>query len=409
MGKKNRFCLIIALLFLSPLTSNAQWVKMFDTNGLVLCFATYDSLIFAGTERHGVLLSVDNGEYWTAVNKGLTDLTINALVFCDSNLFAGTRNSGVFISSDYGTNWTYIDIGLSDVTINPMAVIEKNIYAATYHQPSNIGRVCFSTDNGMTWNILTSLSTSDPVWSFAVKDSNLIAGTNLDGIFISSDCGSSWRHTSFSKPYVTALVYQGINIFAGTTGNGVFLSSDSGMSWKPVNNGLINLNVSDFAIHQSIIFASTQGNGVFYSFNNGTSWIADTLGLEDPIVWSLVTNDKYIFAGAYGGIWRQPLSEVVIGVRDPKNYTSQSIELQQNYPNPFNPTTTINYTLANPSFIILRIYDLSGREIQILEKGFRTSGRHSVLFQGDHLPSGIYFYQLTADNSVKTKKLILLK
>jgi len=83
--------------------------------------------------------------------------------------------------------------------------------------------------------------------------------------------------------------------------------------------------------------------------------------------------------------------------------------LLQNYPNPFNSGTMIKYNLPISSWVTLKIYDLLGKEIETLVNEYKQAGVHVVTFHGTALPSGVYFYRLTANNFSLTKKLILLK
>ncbi len=86
-----------------------------------------------------------------------------------------------------------------------------------------------------------------------------------------------------------------------------------------------------------------------------------------------------------------------------------TFELYQNYPNPFNPTTTIKFSLSEPQKIKLTIYSLLGEEIKVLVDEYKTTGSHSVAFNGNDLSSGVYIYSLIAGNKRLSKKLILLK
>jgi hypothetical protein len=83
--------------------------------------------------------------------------------------------------------------------------------------------------------------------------------------------------------------------------------------------------------------------------------------------------------------------------------------LKQNYPNPFNSTTTINYSVAKRSVVSIKIFDILGREIQTLVDEEKSPGNYNVKFNGNNLPSGVYFYRLRAGAFSETKKLILLK
>jgi predicted acyl esterase len=83
--------------------------------------------------------------------------------------------------------------------------------------------------------------------------------------------------------------------------------------------------------------------------------------------------------------------------------------LSQNYPNPFNPVTVINYSIAAEGNVMIKIYDITGREVKTLINEYQTPGLKSIMFDGSELPSGVYFYRLLANNFSETKKMILVK
>ncbi|MCU0414200.1 MAG: T9SS type A sorting domain-containing protein, partial [Ignavibacteriaceae bacterium] len=83
--------------------------------------------------------------------------------------------------------------------------------------------------------------------------------------------------------------------------------------------------------------------------------------------------------------------------------------LQQNYPNPFNPKTIIGFALPRNANIKLSVYNTLGESIAVIVDGFKESGYYQTEFDGSNLPSGIYFYTLSSDNFISTKKMMLLK
>ncbi|HVN47820.1 MAG TPA: T9SS type A sorting domain-containing protein [Bacteroidota bacterium] len=85
------------------------------------------------------------------------------------------------------------------------------------------------------------------------------------------------------------------------------------------------------------------------------------------------------------------------------------IQLQQNYPNPFNPSTIMSYSLPQQSYVRLTVYNTLGQKIQELVSDFQQAGEHQTIFNGNNLPSGIYYYRLSANGAIVTKKLLLLK
>ncbi len=89
--------------------------------------------------------------------------------------------------------------------------------------------------------------------------------------------------------------------------------------------------------------------------------------------------------------------------------TTNRHSLKQNFPNPFNPTTKIKYSISKTSRVIIKIYDLLGREIIRLVDKEKLSGNYEVEFDGSNIPNGVYFYQLKTDGLMETKKMILLR
>ena len=92
-----------------------------------------------------------------------------------------------------------------------------------------------------------------------------------------------------------------------------------------------------------------------------------------------------------------------------KNTTPVNFKLSQNYPNPFNPATTINFDIPVNGNVTLQVFDLSGREVDVLVNEYRTEGTYSVNFNGESYSSGVYFYRLTVNNFTDTKKMLLIK
>ncbi len=83
--------------------------------------------------------------------------------------------------------------------------------------------------------------------------------------------------------------------------------------------------------------------------------------------------------------------------------------LLQNYPNPFNPTTKFEFRISNFEFVKLSIFDLLGREVAVLVNEEKPAGIHSIQWNAMHMPSGVYFYRLTAGAYTQTRQMILIK
>jgi hypothetical protein len=100
---------------------------------------------------------------------------------------------------------------------------------------------------------------------------------------------------------------------------------------------------------------------------------------------------------------------IIVNVEATNSDAPSDFSLSQNYPNPFNPSTVIRYQLPVIGFVTLKVYDILGREIATLVNEEKPAGEYEVEFNGSNLPSGIYFYQLKAEQYSETKKMILLK
>jgi hypothetical protein len=131
--------------------------------------------------------------------------------------------------------------------------------------------------------------------------------------------------------------------------------------------------------------------------------------LRDTLVFIFTTNSDSQSALKYLKIG----GDIPSSVND-KKITSTKFYLSQNYPNPFNPTTKINYSVSNVGtslikFLHLKVYDILGRVVATLVNEYKSSGEYEVEFNGNNIPSGVYFYQLTVGDLISTKKLILMK
>jgi hypothetical protein len=87
----------------------------------------------------------------------------------------------------------------------------------------------------------------------------------------------------------------------------------------------------------------------------------------------------------------------------------ERFNLYNNYPNPFNPRTMISFDVAESRHVSVKVYDIQGKEVEILVNQNLTPGKYNVDFNGENLASGIYFYSLETENVYQVKKMVMIK
>ncbi len=95
-----------------------------------------------------------------------------------------------------------------------------------------------------------------------------------------------------------------------------------------------------------------------------------------------------------------------------RQYNNESIKeykLYNNYPNPFNPTTNISFQLPKGDFVSLKIYNLLGETVAEIVNQYMEAGLHTIPFNAENLPSGLYIYKMECSEYMEVKKMMLMK
>jgi hypothetical protein len=123
--------------------------------------------------------------------------------------------------------------------------------------------------------------------------------------------------------------------------------------------------------------------------------------------WWRVNAKNYYGTSVYSSVFN--FTTTVTGISKNGAEIPGKFMLYGNYPNPFNPVTNIRFDLPNHSEVSLQVYNIEGKLIDNLVKGVFEAGIYNISYDAGSLPSGIYFYKLTAGNYTQTRKMVLVK
>jgi photosystem II stability/assembly factor-like uncharacterized protein len=188
-----------------------------------------DILILAGTWS-GLFISPDNGKTWdnTGLEWDITALTWSPNGQGGINIFAGTRGSGVFLSTDDGVTWSSLHNGIPVIeNISALIFRGKNLFAATDYV------LYVSADDGASWSPTglntSTISSNTWIYSLAVDTNgtnglDVFAGTNDHGVLLSKDGGATWAaaNAGLTDLCIYSLAVSDSYLFAGTNVSGVW-------------------------------------------------------------------------------------------------------------------------------------------------------------------------------------------
>lgn len=174
----------------------------------------------------------------------------------------------------------------------------------------------------------------------------------------------------------------------------------------------VSIFISENAGQDFTLLAGGEPNDSLYR------WVTPSM-LSDSCLVKVAAYDAYLLVG-------EDTSDSMFSVRDYSGIDDTgeddggdqlprfSDALEQNYPNPFNGTTTLAYTVAAPSHVELRIYDVNGRLVRVLERKDKAPGRYEVLWNGrDDLGratvSGVYFCRIKIGKFMQSRKIVYLR
>ncbi|CAN5589949.1 hypothetical protein BH10BAC5_BH10BAC5_06940 [soil metagenome] len=426
---------LISIYMLISLQSYSQTLQWQAIPNAPFDIDRQEDLMFINSQT-GWVINI-NGQVYKTTNGGSrfdnlqTNLQVGlrSIGFLDENIgIAGTLNFDhpMFRTTNGGNNWSPVTnipssryFGICGITQLP----PNTFYAVGVYTTPAIA--IKSTDRGLTWinlnvdttnaNRLVDTYFFDPLHGF------IVGGKSSTNLFYSkpvvaytSDGGASWqiKYTSNTVGYLCWKIdfrtpefgYVSLENFGIPAA--CLTTTDGGMNWNYhslSNAPELDVEGIGFIDQNTGWLGGRSGNGTYQTTNAGINWAAVTFGknlnrfqfISDTLAYSCgQTVYKYSRTTEI-----QQISSIV-----PENF-----KLEQNYPNPFNPVTKIKFSIKHVSHVILKIYDISGKEIITLVNEKLNAGEYESNFTGKDYSSGVYIIKITADDYSDVKRMMLVK
>jgi len=401
----------------------------------------------------------DSPSTWRSINSPVTS-TIYSIYFIDDNTgFIGSEGT-IYKTVNQGRTWYQVYSG--DNFINKMSFHKGIGFASCYDVVNNDHGKLLKTENeGETWEENTLIHV-DGFVDVEMKNELEINVVSFDGYYFSSnDGGVSWSPMCIWFPGLIICGLEEFNNQMFALNPGYLYKQDSTGNWFPISHiGIYSYGDLVIDPHSNSLYAGGDNWGatsaaISSTPDEGGRWEVEELG-DDGAVRSLIfcknsEYDSYAFGEItvdnvnYSCIWQRkdatwtkvytfPCQNWfgLMSSCESKNYvyaaggggmilrkikSTASIKettiakkiVSQNYPNPFNPVTKIKYHLPKNSEVILKVFDMSGKEVATLVNKKQTAGTYEVTFDGTRLSSGTYFYRLQAGEFIETKRMMLIK
>ena len=190
------------------------------------------------------------------------------------------------------------------------------------------------------------------------------------------------------------------------TGSGGYRTTNGGANWQTITIPGTGYQ-KPICGYGSNFWMVTRGSVNIYSTtNNGDNW-------NNYI--SAFQHSDIAVSRTGSVVWVATLSPYVlrnsenIGIQQISAELPSDYSLSQNYPNPFNPVTNIEFEISQTSDVNLTIYDVNGKELEVLVSSKLNAGTYKAAWDASKYSSGIYLYTIKSENFLETKKMILIK
>lgn len=292
--------------------------------------------------------------------------------------------------------------------------VSGNVKYLDNNQNVSVGSVkAFRLDNGTGHIIIVDSTGIMPDGSYQLN--NLPQGDCYIGAVPNSTTQTDYVFTY----YPSTIYYQNatvLNITGNTTGVNVRVFRKNISTISNTINGKVTINIPPFsAIKDANVYAISSNSFVGYAVS-GANGIYSLTSLPSGSLKIFVNRIGYSSDSATVNITKTiidsvnfRLTKLFISVNPISTEVPDKCFLFQNYPNPFNPTTNIKFQVKDSRFVMLKVFNILGREVATLVNRKLNAGVYEVPFDGKSMASGIYFFRLVTENYSETKRMVLIK
>ena len=431
---KKIYTIFLTLCFI--ITINAQnWINrpitgLTTSSKQIAAMTVCDSstAVVGGHYNSKVYITTDNGLNWETkdISSSTGDTitgTIDISAIDKNHFWIGTDKGQILYTGDGGTNWTvqFYDTNTTKF-IDYIKMFDSNngVAVGDPHFSSSLQTVILKTTNGGTsWNSVNTqiFGIDGDIYrrvSFPDKNTGYFFESlvNPQKLFKTTDGGATWDTTNFSSvsTYLTTIKFFNKDIGIADNLGKICYTLDGGQSWDTtrIDDDSWGMDLEFVEDNNALYVALAKDGGIYFSADTGKTWKADTtLKGKDVRNLSFFNKDRGWALAVDGGPYFNDIN--VTDIKNNNSVQPKTFMLSQNYPNPFNPSTVIRYNILQNGIVTLKIFDTLGREVKTLINTEQAAGQHEINFNAGNLPSGIYFYRITAGNYSAVKKMILLK
>lgn len=416
---KKIYCMLFLTAFIS-LSINSQWSE--QTSGLTTQLSSVsgvtDNIAWVCGYSGRVLRTNNGGGTWINATgtgiPGTTDLyNIFAIDSTTALVTGSTTTTYVYRTSNGGLSWVQVFTQSGGFIDAIWMTSPAN--GIMYGDPVG-GRwsIWRTTNGGVNWDstgMYLQQAGSEAGWNNAmyVSGTNVWIGTNNSRVYYSLLGGITGTWTTQSTAQTNSYALWFNTPATGMLGGAqLMLTSNSGVNWANVTSpGTANISgITGFGTNWWFV---RQASVIYRTTDNGASFTTDYTAPAGSYthLQKAMTGNRMWAVRSNGGI---SSSLSTVGIEPVSGNIPQVYALSQNYPNPFNPTTKFSFSLPNSSAVTIKIYDIAGREVEILANNtFMAAGNYEVNFNAARLSSGIYFYTINAGEFTQTKKMVLTK